>query len=110
MSRFTTLYTGSASDAAEAIADTDAADLSTHDIKAALVNALRRIADLEETVEALAPRSIFREDEDGPDDSCTHPGGHVWNRSAGEADEARISGDHENDNIRCIHCGADGDA
>lgn len=45
-----------------------------------------------------------------PDDRCTNPGGHEWNRSAGEADEARLAGDYENDNIRCIHCGADGDA
>lgn len=41
---------------------------------------------------------------------CTNPGGHVWNRSAGEADEARLSGDYANDNIRCVYCGADGDA
>ncbi len=49
---------------------------------------------------------------DAPDlgDACSDPGGHVWNRSLGEADEARLSGDFENDNIRCIHCGADGDA
>lgn len=45
-----------------------------------------------------------------PDDGCTNPGGHEWNRTAGEADEARIAGDYENDNVRCIHCGADGDA
>lgn len=48
--------------------------------------------------------------EDEPDDRCTNPGGHVWNRTAGEADEARLAGDYENDNIRCIYCGADGDA
>jgi len=36
--------------------------------------------------------------------------GHEWNRSAAEADEARLSGDYANDNIRCIHCDADGDS
>jgi hypothetical protein len=41
---------------------------------------------------------------------CSNPGGHKWNRSAGEADEARLSGDYENDSIRCVYCGADGDA
>lgn len=45
-----------------------------------------------------------------PDDACTNPGGHVWNRTVGEADEARLSGDYANDNIRCVFCGADGDA
>ena len=44
------------------------------------------------------------------EDRCTNPGGHVWNRTAGEADEARLSRDYANDNIRCIYCGADGDA
>ncbi len=43
-------------------------------------------------------------------DGCTNPGGHEWNRSAAEADEARLSGDYANDNIRCIHCDADGDS
>ena len=43
-------------------------------------------------------------------DACTNPGGHEWNRTAGEADEARIRGDVANDSIRCVHCGADGDA
>lgn len=52
----------------------------------------------------------WEEREDPPDGACTNPGGHEWNRTAGEADEARIAGDYENDNIRCIHCGADGDA
>jgi hypothetical protein len=50
------------------------------------------------------------EDDDQYPPRCTHPGGHKWNRSAGEADEARLSGDYANDNIRCIYCGADGDA
>lgn len=48
--------------------------------------------------------------DDAPDDACTNPGGHEWNRTAGEADEARLAGDAANDNVRCIHCGADGDA
>ena len=43
-------------------------------------------------------------------DACTNPGGHEWNRTAGEADEARLAGDYANDSIRCVHCGADGDA
>lgn len=51
-----------------------------------------------------------------PDDSdeypprCVNPGGHVWNRTPGEADEARLAGDSANDNVRCVYCGADGDA
>ncbi len=51
----------------------------------------------------------FESDEPGLP-RCWHPGGHVWNRTAAEADEARISGDYANDNIRCVYCGADGDA
>ncbi len=43
-------------------------------------------------------------------EQCSSPNGHEWNRTAGEADEARLSGDIGADNIRCIHCGADGDA
>jgi hypothetical protein len=41
---------------------------------------------------------------------CSNPGGHVWNRTPGEADEAFLTGDRANDNVRCIYCGADGDA
>jgi len=41
---------------------------------------------------------------------CTDPGGHDWDKSAGEADEARISRDWANDRITCLHCGADGDS
>ena len=33
---------------------------------------------------------------------------HVWNMSAGEADEAFLAG--EPDSIRCVYCGKDGDA
>lgn len=50
------------------------------------------------------------EDPDEYPPRCTHPDGHKWNRTPGEADEARLSGDYENDNIRCVYCGADGDA
>lgn len=56
------------------------------------------------------PRWSSRPVADEPDDGCTNPGGHVWNRTAGEADEARLAGDVEHDNIRCVYCGADGDA
>lgn len=49
-------------------------------------------------------------EQEPPEGACTNPAGHKWNRSAAEADEARISGDYANDNIRCIYCGADGDA
>jgi hypothetical protein len=49
------------------------------------------------------------EDDDYPP-ACTNPGGHLWNRSAGEADEARLSGNYSADNIRCVYCDADGDA
>ena len=55
-------------------------------------------------------REVTDDDYDRPEDACSNPGGHVWNRSAGEADEARISVDYANDNIRCVYCGADGDA
>lgn len=41
-------------------------------------------------------------------DRCTNPGGHVWNRSAAEADELNLQG--INAGIRCVYCGADGDA
>lgn len=50
-------------------------------------------------------------DQGEPDDGsrCSNPGGHEWNRSAGEADEAFLA--REDDaGIRCVHCGADGDA
>ena len=50
-----------------------------------------------------------KKDEAAPD-GCTNPGGHEWDKTAGEADEARIRGDHANDSIRCIHCDADGDS
>ena len=49
-------------------------------------------------------------DEEPDPDACSNPGGHEWNRSAAEADEARVSGDFASDSIRCIHCGADGDS
>lgn len=41
-------------------------------------------------------------------DRCTNPGGHVWNRTAAEADELNLQG--INAGIRCVYCGADGDA
>lgn len=63
------------------------------------------------TPKAPPPPPVCRScDDDASGDECTNPGGHRWNRTAGEADEARIAGDYANDNIRCIYCGADGDA
>lgn len=41
---------------------------------------------------------------------CERTTGHSWNHTPGEADEAFLSGDYENDNVRCSYCGADGDA
>lgn len=40
--------------------------------------------------------------DDWPDESCTDPGGHEWYE--GEPDRM------DEGPIRCIHCGADGDA
>jgi hypothetical protein len=50
-----------------------------------------------------------KSEEEDPD-RCTNPDGHVWNQTAGEADEARVRGDVANDRIYCLYCGADGDA
>lgn len=61
-----------------------------------------------EQVRDSAMREATRRDAD--DYACSNPGGHEWNRTLGEADEARVAGDVANDNIRCVHCGADGDA
>lgn len=58
----------------------------------------------------MARRLDEAEEEPDLGDRCTNPDGHVWDKTAGEADEARIRGDVANDRITCIYCGADGDA
>jgi hypothetical protein len=60
------------------------------------------------TADAQDAREFYEAEEAG--DRCTNPDGHVWNQSAGEADEARIRRDVENDRIYCLYCGADGDS
>jgi hypothetical protein len=49
------------------------------------------------------------DDDDGPPDRCTSPTGHQWSYSgtAYGGDDARYHGEGV---VRCIHCGADGDA
>jgi len=61
------------------------------------------------TADAQDAREFYEAQEE-VGDRCTNPDGHVWDKTAGEADEARLSGDYANDSIRCIYCGADGDA
>jgi len=53
---------------------------------------------------------IDAQGDDEDPDRCTNPGGHEWDKTLGEADEARIRGDVANDRITCVHCGADGDS
>lgn len=93
---------------AYARSNTDSSSIDWDDLNAAHEQARKelgaeRCKQIEDCYEADSA------EEDDPD-RCTNPGGHQWNRSAGEADEAHLAGDAENDNIRCIHCGADGDA
>jgi hypothetical protein len=56
----------------------------------------------------LAAGQAEREPDDDDEGSCTNPEGHRWNMTPGEADEQFLAGN--NVGIRCIHCGADGDA
>lgn len=66
---------------------------------------------VEAAVFQVVDEFVARMDGEAEDpDRCSNPGGHEWNRTLGEADEARLSGDHANDSIRCVHCGADGDS
>lgn len=78
-------------------------------VKALAVGA-KRIETAQEVLDRLNPYRAADPADDSYPPPCSHPGGHEWNRTAGEADEARLAGDYANDNIRCIYCGADGDA
>lgn len=70
----------------------------------------KRAAVLCSACDGLGERGATEEQLENMDPGSNNPFcRHTWNQSAGEADEAFLSGEGDQ-RITCVYCGADGDA